>query len=454
MIQPERIQPLNDLPAANGDYVLYWMQASQRAHYNHALEYAIERANGLHQPLYVFFGLAESYPDANLRHFHFMLEGLQETSNRLSSRSVPFIMKAASPERGVLELAEAASLVITDRGYLRIQRDWRELVASTAECPVIQVESDAVVPVGVASQKEEWSAATLRKKIARHLQRFLVPLRERKVRNPPQYPDLSPLSLESPDAVLAQLTIDRRITPVDTYHGGLSHALSNLSIFLSERLAIYPDKRNDPNVRALSNMSPYLHFGQISPLYVALQVKGTSSPHAGVYLEELIVRRELAMNFVLYNPRYDSFLGLPDWSGRTLRDHAGDGREYRYTREEWEKAATHDLYWNAAQDEMRKTGKMHGYMRMYWGKKILEWSDSPEEAFHTALKLNNRYELDGRDPNGYTGVAWCFGKHDRAWRERPVFGKVRYMNAEGLRRKFDADAYVMAVNRIPEPPVR
>jgi deoxyribodipyrimidine photo-lyase len=195
-------------------------------------------------------------------------------------------------------------------------------------------------------------------------------------------------------------------------------------------------------------MSPYLHFGQISPLYVALKVSKTSSAGKDSYLEELIVRRELSHNFVFYNNSYDKFACLEPWAMRTLNFHCRDKREYVYTFEQFEKAQTHDPYWNAAQKDMVITGKMHGYMRMYWGKKILEWSRNPQAGFKIALQLNNKYELDGRGPNAFAGVAWCFGKHDRAWGERSVFGKIRYMNAAGLKRKFDADAYVKKIEAL------
>jgi deoxyribodipyrimidine photo-lyase len=195
-------------------------------------------------------------------------------------------------------------------------------------------------------------------------------------------------------------------------------------------------------------MSPYLHFGQISPLYIALKVIKTSSISKEAYLEELIVRRELSHNFVFYNKNYDNFNCLPPWAVRTLNFHRRDKRQYLYSLEQFEKAKTHDSYWNAAQKEMVITGKMHGYMRMYWGKKILEWSKNPRNGFKIALHLNNKYELDGRDPNAFAGVAWCFGKHDRAWSEREVFGKIRYMNAAGLKRKFDIEAYVNKIQSL------
>jgi deoxyribodipyrimidine photo-lyase len=184
---------------------------------------------------------------------------------------------------------------------------------------------------------------------------------------------------------------------------------------------------------------------------VALAVKMGPAYGQAAFLEELIVRRELSFNFVHYNRAYDRFEGLPEWCRTTLLEHAQNPRPYIYSRAELEAAATHDPYWNAAQKEMVLTGKMHSYMRMYWGKKILEWSASPREAFRTALALNNAYELDGRDANGFAGVAWCFGKHDRPWARRPVFGTIRTMNAAGLRRKFDPDAYVRKVEALALP---
>jgi len=241
--------------------------------------------------------------------------------------------------------------------------------------------------------------------------------------------------------VVSDLKIDHSIKPVPYFHGGMSEAKKQLEEFISKKLYRYDDLRNDPNENYVSNLSPYLHFGQISPLYVALQVSRNSGKAVDAFLEELIIRRELSMNFVYHNPHYDDYQGLPDWAKQTLSEQRGNTRDYTYSRAELEQARTHDVYWNAAQREMVITGKMHGYMRMYWGKKILEWTAKPEEAYGTALYLNNKYELDGRDPNGYTGVAWCFGKHDRPWARRPIFGNVRYMSANGLKRKFDAEKY-------------
>jgi deoxyribodipyrimidine photo-lyase len=353
-----------------------------------------------------------------------------------------------SPERGVVQLAKKASLVIVDRGYLRIQRQWRENVSKRIDCSFVQVESDVIVPVEEVSTKEEYAAATIRSKIHKKLNRFLVPIKESE-------PTVSSLSLEFDSfdiddigKAISRLHIDRNIKKVDSFHGGTKEARNLLEIFLEEKLDRFPELRNDPTLDYLSHMSPYLHFGQISPLFVALKVKQTQSPGAEAFLEELLIRRELSMNFVFFNEKYDSYQSIPEWAKRSLRSHQNDKRQHLYRLEELEQAKTHDPYWNAAQREMLVKGKMHGYMRMYWGKKILEWSKTPEEAFRVALYLNNKYELDGRDPNGFTGVAWCFGKHDRPWGERPIFGNVRYMNDKGLKRKFDADEYVKMMSHL------
>jgi deoxyribodipyrimidine photo-lyase len=451
-IQPERIKRLNKAKEASGDYIVYWMQASQRTHYNHALDYSINQALRLKKPLIVYFGLTSDYPEANLRHYTFMLEGLLEVKKSLEEMNIELVILNRSPEIGAVEMAENASLMVTDRGYMDILRRWREYVAQKIKCPLIQVETDVVVPIETASLKEEYAAATIRRKINQQLEKFLTPL---ETSNYPSikgsfYLDLDSLRLDNMGKVLNKLDIDRSVENVNIYRGGTTQAFIHLKKFLEHKLDRFTDLRNDPSQEYLSNMSPYLHFGQISPLYMALKVSNTDSPGSDAYLEELVIRRELSMNFVYYNPQYDNIKCLPDWAKKTLKEHENDPRPYIYSLEELENAETHDPYWNAAQKEMVFTGKMHGYMRMYWGKKILEWVDHPTEAYQIALYLNNKYELDGRDANGYTGVAWCFGKHDRAWKEREVFGKVRYMNDKGLKRKFKIDNYVDRVDGIIE----
>jgi deoxyribodipyrimidine photo-lyase len=447
MIQKERIKALNNNPVLNGKYVIYWMQASQRTEYNHALQYAISKANENNIPIIVYFGLTDSYPEANRRHYYFMLEGLKEVAISLAEQGVKMVIEQKSPERGILLFTKQALMVICDRGYLTIQRRWRNYVAKNIKCPLIQVETDIVVPVEEASSKEEYSAATFRPKIMKQLPKYLKELDNQKPKLDSNEYHYQSIDISNIDKTLAGLKIDRTVAEFDFLHGGTSLAKQHLHQFISQKLFYYSKYRNNPNENCLSNMSPYLHFGQISPLYIALQVLNTN-PLSESYLEELIVRRELSINYAFYNEQYDSFDGLPEWARNSLQKHITDKREYLYTLDDFEKAKTHDPYWNAAQIEMVKTGKMHGYMRMYWGKKILEWSHTPEEAFKIALYLNNKYEIDGRDANGYTGIAWCFGKHDRPWVERPIFGNIRYMNANGLKRKFDTDVYVDRIKQI------
>ena len=377
-----------------------------------------------------------------------MLEGLREIETSLGRRGIRFVVWRKTPENGAIDLSRDATLVITDRGYLRIQRAWRSHVADKIDAPLVQVESDVVVPIESASLKEEYSAATLRPRLERVLQSFLIPLRKRRVRTRLLDYDAEFFDVTDVEKAVSRLHVDRSVKQVAGIHGGTQEAKRHLNIFISEKLKHYEQLKNDPTQDVLSNLSPYLHFGQISPLYVALSVLNSNCSGKGAFLEELIVRRELSMNFVFYNPNYHSYISIPRWAKETLAQHKNDKREYAYTFDEFEKAKTHDSFWNAAQLEMVHTGKMHGYMRMYWGKKILEWTETPEEAYRIAVQLKNKYELDGRDPNGFAGVAWCFGKHDRPWPERRVLGKVRYMNANGLRRKFDAQRYVEQVQAL------
>jgi deoxyribodipyrimidine photo-lyase len=441
MIEESRIQPLNRNSLTKGEYVLYWMQASQRAEYNHALEFAIEQANARKLPVIVYFGLTDSFPEANERHYCFMLEGLKDVQAALNRKSIGMVIERCSPEAGAMKLARIASLAVCDRGYLKIPKKWREYVAHFIECPLIQVESDVVVPIEVASNKEEYSAATLRRKLQRVLPQYLASFDHQVPVIDSTRLDFESYAISDTSRVISELAIDHSVKKSPIYQGGTVEARKRLKEFIEHKLARYAESRNDPNENALSNLSSYLHFGQISPAYIASEVGRHDGDNSDAFLEELIIRRELSMNFVYYNPHYDSYMGLPNWVKQTLSEQQNDARQYLYTREELEQAHTHDPYWNAAQREMVATGKMHGYMRMYWGKKILEWTAMPQEAHKIALYLNNKYELDGRDPNGFAGVAWCFGKHDRPWGRRPIFGNVRYMSADGLKRKFDADRY-------------
>lgn len=451
MIEPARQRDLNDRPERPGEYVLYWMQQSQRERFNPALETAVGCANRLGLPVLVGFGLTDGYPDANARHYAFMLDGLADVGTALARRGIAFAVRSGSPETVAIELARKAALVVCDRGYLRHQKAWRAALAQAAACRVVQIEGDAVVPVDLASAKQEIGARMLRPKILKVRDEFIRPLPRTPVKVKAESPALpKALNLSDTGRLLARLDIDRSVAPVDRFKGGSTEAARRLRAFVRGGLAGYAAGRSEPAREQVSFLSAYLHFGQISPVEIALEVSEAEvdRPDAAAYLEELIVRRELAINFVEREPRYDSYACLPEWARQTLRAHETDRRPYVYGTTQLTAAATHDPYWNAAMREMVFTGYMHNHMRMYWGKKILEWSSTPEKAFATALALNNRYFLCGRDPNSYAGVAWCFGLHDRPWPERPIFGKVRSMMASGLERKFDIDAYVKRVARL------
>jgi deoxyribodipyrimidine photo-lyase len=445
----ERIIKLNSYNLKERKYIIYWMQSSHRTQYNLALDYAIFMRQKLDKPVIVYFGIT-NFLEANQRHYKFMFEGLQEVKESLENQGIKIIFQQISPEKGIVELSKKACLIVVDRGYLRTNRKWYNLAAQKVKCPLFQVEDNVIVPVELASNKEEYSAATFRPKINMKTSFFLRELKLNKpVKNSVNY-KIHSLNINKTKQITDSLNFPSNVSPTNYFYGGTKQAIKKLELFLNKKLYNYPISRNDPTSDSLSNLSPYLHFGQISPIQIAHKVISSNNPEEAkrVFLEELIVRRELAINYVFYNKNYDSFAGLPNWTRKSLLEHKNDSRQYIYSLKEFEQAKTHDPYWNAAQNQMRFTGKMHGYMRMYWGKKIIEWTKSPQIAFEIALKLNNTYELDGRDPNGYTGVAWCFGKHDRPWKERAIFGKIRYMNDKGLRRKFDADKYVKIIKNL------
>ncbi len=478
MIEQERIHIQTHSPKGGPEhgasYVLYWMQRSQRERCNHALEFAVEQANELGLPLLVLFVLTPGYPEANLRHYRFMLEGIACTAGRIEARGIGFHLRVGDPVEEVERYAEGAALLVGDRSYLKTGRRWRKELASRLRIGYYEVESDAVVPIEAVSEKEEYSAGTLRPKLQRRLFQFLRPLSQIDLLNRFQGIDHGGgeqggdgLVSEDPqdvDGLISRLELDDSVAPVDGLRGGEDAAEELLSPFIEEKLAYFDELRNDPAVDYTSGLSPYLHFGQISPLRIALAAMEREDLETEGFLEELVVRRELSFNFTWYDDQYDSLECLPRWARESLEVHEQDFRNPSYSLKQLEEAETHDPYWNAAERELLVTGKMHGYMRMYWGKKILEWTKGSEtgkaepgetqlgsaaaEAYRRALYLNNRYALDGRDPNSYAGVAWCFGKHDRAWTERSIFGKVRYMNDRGLKRKFKIDRYVERIHSL------
>ena len=358
-VQDERIQELNDEEVRDGKYVLYWMQSSQRAAYNHALEYAVQRANDLDQRVLVVFGLTDDYPEANLRHYTFMLEGLKDAQDALKERNIKMVVRQGSPDDVALEAGKDASLIVTDRGYMRPQRAWREKVADNAGCAVVQVETDVVVPVELASDKKEYAARTLRPKITEHLDDFLVELKPTPAEKSSLNMKADGLDLSNLDKVLDDMDLDRSVEPVShLFTGGASAAEATLDDFLKNKFGSYVENRNQPQTDDVSHMSKYLHYGHVSPVYLALRIKdaGAAKENIDSYVEEVVVRRELSMNFVYYTEDYDSMSCLPGWAKETLEEHKDDDREYVYTRKQLEDAETHDEYWNAAMREMRYTG--------------------------------------------------------------------------------------------------
>ncbi len=445
-----RVHILNNKPVRpTGQYVLYWMQQSQRTVCNHALEGAVRKANELKLPVVVVFGLMDNYPEATERHYSFMLEGLRDVRATLEELGIKFVVLHATPVEAALRLAGDAAVMVADRGYLRHLRAWRDEVADKATCRVVEIETDVVVPVEVATDKSEIGARTLRPRIHRQWDSYIVPLRETKPKQSSLHLKIkSDWDVSKPEKILAEIGCIRGVKPTAHFTGGQVAAEGLLKAFITAKLAGYGEGRNEPAGDQSSRLSPYLQYGHISPLTMVLAARAANVPDADrdVFIEELVVRRELAHNFCWFNPKYDSFECLQNWAKQSLVKHTADNRPVLYTRDQLEKAATHDPYWNAAQLEMVKTGFMHNYMRMYWGKKILEWSATPQEAYATTLYFNNRYFLDGLNANSYGNVAWIYGQHDRPWGpERPIFGLIRYMNAAGLERKFEIDDYVKKV---------
>jgi len=441
-------------PDPEGNCVVYWMQRAQRAQDNPALDVAIHAANQLKKPVVVFFAPVPFYPRANLRHYRFMLDGLPDLAQALTARRVGFVLRTY-PDHGLLKFCRQVrpAMVIGDENPLRETERWRVQVASRLRVPFWTVDADVIVPSKLLL-KEQFAARTIRPRIRALLPQFLVQQTrlEAQVRwiSPPRLRSLSPH-----EDLLAGWKLDRSVPPAPGWEGGSKRAAQALREFVGAGLADYPEARNRPEQDGTSRLSPYLHFGQIGPLAIAGAVQRSHAPARAkeAFLEQVIVRRELAVNFVRFNPDYDSMECMEPWAQRSLSEHGRDRRALVYSEEQLEQGLTHDPLWNAAQKQMVLTGWMHNYLRMYWAKKILEWSPSVGAAYERAVRLNDRYELDGRDPNGYAGIAWAIvGKHDRAWAERPVYGKIRYMSLASTGRKFDSKQYIEQMAQLEARP--
>ena len=448
----ERVIQLNDKPVnTNARYVLYWMQMYKRVDNNHSLIYAIRRANELKMPLVVYEGLKYYYPWASDRLHTFILEGVEEKRRefeRLGIRYVFYLQKDAdSPKQTVANLAKYAAFIVTDDFPCFIIPEHNRRIAERANIPVFAVDSNGIIPMS-KFDKEEYAAYTIRPKINKLIDRYLKPLPNETVDIPSLGIDVDcPETLVTAATIsklVAECDIDHSVKPSQIYHGGTENGRRRLKEFISDILCNYDKARGKPDRDGSSRLSSYLHFGFLSPIEIALAAKGADGPQESIdaYLEELIVRRELSYNMTLFNDNYESLAALPAWVQKTMREHADDERQYLYSLEQLEQGETHDELWNAAQREMVATGEMHNYVRMLWGKNVIAWSPSYEVAFETLVHLNNKYCLDGRNPNSYAGILWCFGKHDRAWFERPVFGLIRYMASHSTGKKFDAKKYI------------
>jgi deoxyribodipyrimidine photo-lyase len=448
----ERVVQLNDKETnTNGRYVLYWMQMFKRTSYNHALIWAIRKANELKVPLVVYEGLKYYYPWANDRLHTFILEGVEEKREefeRLGIRYVFYLQKdGSSPKNTVAELAKDAALIVTDDFPCFIIPGHNRRIAERAEIPVHAVDSNGIVPMS-KFDKEEYAAYTIRPKINMLLPNYLKPFVEESVEiNSVGIEVDCPETIVTADTIaslVSECDIDHLVKASEVYHGGTANGRTRLKKFVDEILPDYDTARNKPDRDGSSRLSSYLHFGFLSPLEIALAVQDADAPQESkdAYLEELIVRRELSYNMTRHNAKYDSLEALPAWVHKTMREHVGDERQFNYPLEQLEAGETHDELWNAAQREMVATGEMHNYVRMLWGKNVIAWSPSYEVAFETLVHLNNKYCLDGRNPNSYAGILWCFGKHDRPWMERDVFGTIRYMTSGSTGKKFDSKKYI------------
>ena len=424
--------------------VVYWMSRDQRVNDNWALLYAQNLAIARKASLLVVFCLTKGFLDATDRHYLFMLKGLRDVDSLLANKNICFYLLTGSPGNELPRYIRKnkASILVSDFDPLKIKQKWKKEVLAKSNVTFHEVDTHNIIPCWITSPKQEYGAYTIRPKI-KHLLPFFLDKFPPVKRHPFSSRDrIKPIDW---DKLLEKHRYKTTSHELKWIQPGEKAAQKVLRTFLKKKLDSYDARRNNPTLDGQSDLSPYLHFGHISAQKIALTVNEStlSQNLKEPFLEELIVRRELSDNFCFYNQNYDSCDAFPEWAKKTLKAHQGDRRPYLYSLEQLELSQTHDPLWNAAQKEMITKGKMHGYMRMYWGKKILEWTPSPEEALQNAIYLNDKYELDGRDPNGYTGIAWSIGGvHDRAWGERPVFGKIRYMSYNGCKSKFNIKEYM------------
>jgi deoxyribodipyrimidine photo-lyase len=445
------------IPDPDGRCVVYWMQRAQRGVDNHAVDLAVRIANLLGLPLIVYFAGISNFPHANLRHYVFLNQGLPDIEADLAARNISFVMRRAPHESHEQLLADVhAAFLIGDENPMRVPERWRKQLASRIRIPFWTVDTDVVVP-STLIEKAQYGAYTIRPRLYRLLREYLHPYENLHADHAWKRPRGFHADSVREDMTHGWKDFDRSVAPVEAWMGGTHAALKRLKLFTGRLLETYDAQRNHPEIDGTSCMSPYLHFGHIGPITIALAVDAAGKANSKLraardsYFNELIVWRELAVNFVRYTPEYDSPECAESWAKATIAEHARDEREHLYTLHQLENAETHDDLWNAGQIQMVRHGWMHNYLRMYWAKKILEWTPDVATAMKYAIYLNDKYFLDGRDPNGYAGIAWAIlGKFDRAWGERPIFGKIRYMSGASTGKKFDSKRYIQQMGLLPQ----
>lgn len=468
----------NDLNPG-GDYVLYWMQINRRFHYNFALEYAVGWANKLDKPLLILEAFSCDYPWATDRSHTFMMQGMKEHLDYATEQDLNYVSfveeEPGQYEKLLKDLTSNASVLVTDEYPVFIMRERNEKYPKEMDLPYITVDSNGLIPLGL-TDKDPYSAYFFRKIMQKHfIEAYTHPPKQNPLNEleSNEKIDLDDSFFEDlPDArdalnnipeFISGLDIDHDVHPIDL-NGTRSAATGMLGQFIKNALLEYDDKRNDPDENKTSQLSPWLHFGKISEHEIVQAVldhqpegwdldkitfnKGSTGgffngdPNVDGFLDEVITWREVGYHFAHHRPDYDQISSLPDWVQKTMDEHRDDPREYVYSYDEFKNSQTHDEIWNAAQTQLREEGIIHNYLRMLWGKKIIEWTPDYETAAEYMIDLNNIYAIDGRDPNSYSGIFWCLGRFDRAWQERPIFGKLRYMTSESTQKKVKLKQYL------------
>ncbi len=461
------------------DYVLYWMQSARRLQYNYGLEWAVACANKLNKPLLIYEGLNMDYPWACDRFHIFIMQGMKENLKVAEEKGInffSFVERGKNEGKGLLyKLAEKACMVVSDEYPVFIIRRHNERVGEKLNVPYVTIDSNGIIPLGI-TDKDPYSAYLFRKVMQKHFKEAYTnppkkdPLADlenteaielpRDLKN--QYPSADDLFDDIPGAV-SKMDIDHEVGAIDL-DGTRQAALGKLGHFIQYGLFDYDEKRNDPDEKKTSGLSPWLHFGKISEYEIVKAVLSHQpegwdldqlTPNGGKntgffngddniqsFLDEVITWREVGFHFAHHRDDFDQFDSLPDWALKTMEKHKDDPREHVYTLEELEQSRTHDEIWNAAQTQLREEGIIHNYLRMLWGKKVIEWTPDHRTALDYLIELNNKYAIDGRDPNSYSGIFWCFGRFDRAWQEREIFGKLRYMTSESTRKKVKLKNYL------------